>query len=143
MLDEKQLTKEGGCHKINAIKVYTNDKYVLGIVMYYKLADGDYLKAGHNVPKEKKVLKKSNKIKSRVFEIGPDDYLKEIAGHYDNANGHICRLTFTSYRGKIGNYGSDLGTPFKHSFNNMTFGPFNSGFKDYLDFLDVPVIPCP
>lgn len=50
MLDEKQLTKEGGCHKINAIKVYTNDKYVLGIVMYYKLADGDYLKAGKKNP---------------------------------------------------------------------------------------------
>lgn len=56
----------GGYNKINAIKVYSNDKYDIGLVVYYKLTDGDYLKAGHNVPKEKS-LKKSNKIKSRVI----------------------------------------------------------------------------
>lgn len=46
MNDSLMLTKEGGCHKINAIKVYFNHKYVLGLVIYYKLNDGDYLKAG-------------------------------------------------------------------------------------------------
>lgn len=62
MNDSVQLTKEGGCHKVNAVKVYFNDKYVIGLVIYYKLNDGDYLKAGHNVPSDKKVLKKSSKI---------------------------------------------------------------------------------
>lgn len=42
--------------------MFTNDKYVIGMTFYYKLADGDYLKASHNVPAEKKILKKSNKI---------------------------------------------------------------------------------
>lgn len=143
MKDEEQLAKEGGYHKINAIKVYTNDKYVIGFVMYYKLCDGDYLKAGHNVPKEKKLLKKSNKIKSRVFEIGPDDYLLEIAGHYDDKEKVISRLTFTSYRGKIGNYGSDVGTPFKYKYNDYTFGPLTSGYKDFLEYLEVSVVPVP
>lgn len=88
------------------------------------------------------MLKKKNKIKSRVFEIGPDDYLLEIAGHTDGER--ITRLTFTSYRGKIGNYGSDLGKPFKYRFDNFTFGPFNSGFrKDAIEFLDLAVIPVP
>lgn len=94
--------------------MYTNDQYVIGLVFYYKLADGDYLKAQHNVPAEKKLLKKKNHIKSRVFEIGPDDYLLEIAGHMDKEK--LARITFTSYRGKIGNYGSDLGVPFTYKF---------------------------
>ncbi|KRX02557.1 Mannose-binding lectin [Pseudocohnilembus persalinus] len=143
MNDSLMLTKEGGCHKINAIKVYFNHKYVLGLVIYYKLNDGDYLKAGHNVPKEKKILKKSNKIQSRVFEIGPDDYLLEVAGHYCPKEKVISRLTLTSYRGKIGNYGSDIGTPFCYNFKDYTFGPLTSGYRDYLEFLDFPVIPVP
>jgi hypothetical protein len=32
-------------NKINAIKVYFNEKYVIGIACYYKLSDGDYIKA--------------------------------------------------------------------------------------------------
>ena len=85
--------------KINAIKTYFNEKYVIGFALYYKLADGDYLKAGHNVPKEKK------KCQKRVLEIGPDDHLLEISGHINEKG--LTRITFVTYRGKIGTYGSD------------------------------------
>ena len=43
-----------------------------GFEIFYKLNDGDLLKAGHNVPKKK------SELKSQVFEIGPDDYISEI-----------------------------------------------------------------
>lgn len=103
-------------NKINAIKVYFDHKAVIGLNIYYKLSDGDYLKASHNVPADKKLKKKKNEIQSRVFEIGPDDHLLEIAGHFDSDKNRISRLTFTSYRGKIGNYGSDKGAPFTNRF---------------------------
>lgn len=45
--DPKEMTKVGGVLKINAIKVYYNDKYIIGLAIYYKLADGDYLKASN------------------------------------------------------------------------------------------------
>jgi hypothetical protein len=55
----------------------------------------------------------------------------------------LARITFSTYRGKTGNYGSDLGTPFTYKFPNMTFGPFTSGFRDFIEFMDIPVIPAP
>ena len=131
--------------KINAIKVHFSQKYVIGLTFYYKLADGDYLKAGnlfniitilaHNAPKDKK------KYEKRVLEIGPDDFLLEIAGHFTEKG--ITRITFSTYRGKIGTYGSDEGTPFVHKFWGYTFGPVSGGFIDHLVHLDFPVVPVP
>ena len=56
---------------------------------------------GHNVPKEKK----KSDYEKRTFEIGPDDYLQEVSGHMHDSK--ITRLSFVTYRGKIGTYGSD------------------------------------
>jgi hypothetical protein len=85
--DGLQLTKEGGLTKINAIKVFYTDKHVVGVTVYYKLADGDYLKARHNSPE-----KGNKKLQRRLFEIGPDDYLSEVSGHLSEKG--ITRLTF-------------------------------------------------
>ena len=49
-----------------------------------------------------------------MLEIGPDDYLNEISGHATEKG--ITRITFQTYRGKIGTYGSDEGTPFIYKF---------------------------
>lgn len=133
--DQLELTKQGGLVKINAIKVYFNEKYVLGMTLYYKLADGGYLKAAHNPQKDKKSIQK------RVLEIGPDDYLKEISGHTTEKG--ITRITFSTYRGKEGTYGSDQGEPFIYKFEGHTFGAFAGGFKDHLKHLEITVCPVP
>jgi len=73
------------------------------------MADGDYITASHNAPAENK-----KKYQKRFLEIGPDDHLSEIAGHITDKG--ITRLIFTTYRGKIGNFGSDEGTPFCHKY---------------------------
>lgn len=58
------------------------------------------MKAGHNVPKKRKELKNT------VFEIGPDDYLSEIQGAYEEGKKNkITNITFLTYRGKAGTFG--------------------------------------
>jgi hypothetical protein len=134
--DTLELTKQGGLAKINALKVFYNDKYVVGFIVYYKLSDGDLLKARHNVPE-----KGDKKLQRRLLEIGPDDYLLEISGHLSEKG--ITRLTFQTYRGKVGTYGSDEGVPFLHRFDGFTFGAFSGGHRDYLQHLEVLVHPVP
>jgi len=98
--DCKTLTKAGGLIKINCIKTYYNDKHIIGFTIYYKLEDGDFLKASHNVPESKSERKKCTRS---VLEIGPDDYLLEISGFFTD---QIDNIIFTTYRGKIGVYGA-------------------------------------
>lgn len=83
----------------------------------------------HNVPEDKKARKKMEK---RLLDIGPDDCLKEIAGHFDK---YLRRITFTTYRGKCLNVGSDKGTPFNFTFPNHTFLVASGSFEKYIDFL--------
>ncbi len=132
----KELVKQGGFTKINAIRVFFTDKQYLnnfllisvrGLEIFYKLNDGDLLKAGHNTPKKKKELK------SAVFEIGPDDYLSEIQGAYveDKKKNKIINITFLTYRGKAGTYGGIGGVQFNYGFPGHTFGAFEGGYILY------------
>lgn len=71
-------------------------------------------------------------MEKRLLDIGPDDALKEIAGHFDK---FLRRITFTTYRGKCINVGSDKGTPFTHSIPNHTFLVGAGSFHKYIDSL--------
>lgn len=82
------------------------------------------MKASHNVPKDKEIKKG---IEKRVFEIGPDDYLMEISGHFSD---RLNRISFVTYKNKIGTYGGDEGEPFLFKYNGYTFGPFSGGHRD-------------
>lgn len=104
--DGEQLTKAGGAQNLQAIKVYFDKEGIVGFTFFYKLADQHFIKAMHNVPEDKK---KRKQMEKRLLDIGPDDCLKEIAGHFDK---YLKRITFTTYRGKCLNVGSDKGTPF-------------------------------
>ena len=96
---------------------------VIGFELFYKLGDGDYLKACHNTPENRK-------IKHQMFEIGPDDYIKEISGLYEvNKNkSKIINITFLSYRGKFATFGCQRGESFKFTFENHTFSAFKGGY---------------
>lgn len=52
-------------------------------------------------------------------------------------------IGFSTYRGKVASLGVDDGIEFKHTFKNHTFGAFTGGYRDYLDFLTIPIIPVP
>ena len=86
-------------------------------------------------------MQKDKKYETRTLEIGPDDYLSEISGHTTEKG--ITRLTFTTYRGKVGTYGGDEGTPFIHKFPGSTFGAISGGFRDHLEHLEFQVCPAP
>jgi len=104
------------------------------MTIFYKIPDGDYIKAVHNMMKDKK------KAQRKVFEIGPDDYLLEISGR---AGDWLDKLSFVTYRGKTATFGGNGGKEFSHRFEGHTFGAFSGGHRDYLDFLEIPIIPVP
>lgn len=53
------------------------------------------------------------------------------------------KIGFLSYRGKQASFGIDEGTFFSHKYDNYTFGGIIGGFRDYIDFLHIPLLPCP
>jgi len=84
---------------------------------------------GHNDQKG------SSKAQARLFNIGPDDYLLQVAGCFD---GHLLKLELLTYRGIVGVFG-DATRPnrFVFRFEGYTFGSFSSGFKSYVEFLEI------
>ena len=93
----------------------------------------------HNKPNTKE--KGNEKTHGALFEIGPDDYLLEINGK--TSDGFINKLGFVTYRNKSNSFGLDQGEEFKYRHNNYTFGAAAGGFRDYIDFLQFPVLPAP
>lgn len=75
-----------------------------------------------------------------MFEIGPDDYLLEIAGRSSEV---LDFLVLKTYRGKYVEAGGAGGSPFSFRFINQTFGPFAGMTSDYINFLEIPIIPIP
>ncbi|CAD8108199.1 unnamed protein product [Paramecium primaurelia] len=136
--DNKQLQKAGGLKKIQAIRVFFTDKYIRGFEIFYKLTDGDLLKAGHNVPKSKKELQNA------IIEIGPDDYVSEIFGAYQSAKkNRIINITFITYRGKVQSFGGKGDKSFGFCFPGSTFGAFKGGQKKAVEWLEIDVLPLP
>ncbi len=48
---------------------------------------------------------------------------------------HLSRIHFTTYRGKTITLGGNEGVDFHYKFDGHTFGAFNGGHRDYIDFL--------
>lgn len=66
----------------------------------------------------------------------------EIGGKTEQKGTLNC-LTFKTYRGKECTLGVDAGIPFSHTFEGHTFGSFSGGHRDYVDSLQIKVLPVP
>jgi len=64
----------------------------------------------------------------------------EISGR---AGEWLDRISFITYRGKTASFGGSGGEEFHYRFDGFTFGAFIGGHRDYIDFLEIPIIPVP